>query len=233
MRRIHEQEKAEQTKLLIDSMLNSRRSLCIGRIDEYDAATHSVRVKLLPHMADRSETTISNKVEDITGFIPLLTTSGGGRWGVQYAPIVREAHTVVAFIGWPVTAMFALGVFYTNVQRPPAEKLKQGEFYLSNSSGTKIYIHQDDTTEIWQPSGSHITIHADGKIEIFSNREVYVHSNSVLAGLKDAVEKLVQESFKLTYDTHMHTGVETGSGTSGPPVVPMPASDLTVNTKAS
>lgn len=85
-------------------------------------------------------------------------------------------------------------------------------------SGNNVEVLAQNNASI--ASGGDVDIGASGKIAVLSS--------DVKLGVETLVKKLVNESFKQTFDAHIHS-----SSGSGPPTSPMPTTDLTEDTQAS
>lgn len=78
-----------------------------------------------------------------------------------------------------------------------------------------------------------VSMAAAGDVNIGAGGSASVLSSELKLGIEAEVKKLVTEEFKAIFDAHIHGGVQTGSGSSGPSSTPMPQSALTTNTEAS
>lgn len=85
-----------------------------------------------------------------------------------------------------------------------------------------------------------VSLEADGVLTLESHAlaflkalaAVVVTSKSIQLGGPTAMTRLVLDTFMPLFNAHTHSGVQTGSGTSGPPVTPMTEANLTKITKA-
>lgn len=205
----------EQILNIIRNEMSSKRVFAWGIVDAYDAKTHSVQVKIRPTLGVD---------EEITGFIPFGTFWAGEGWGAQFAPIPKTTHCLVFYLGNPVGAMFALGLFFNNVERPPNPVMESGEGELRHNTGTVIKMQKDGRIVINSASGSLIDMSADGRVSIQSkasttiisekgrarleakNGELQLHTNSLALIGKDSGEfkKLINEDLKAIFNNHTH-----------------------------
>lgn len=148
-----------QIKSIFEELFFANRLISFGRIQDYNAATHSVRVQLLPQLGELEGE------DNLTGFIPLHTPWAGQDWGMQCAPKDGEAHVLVFFLSPPSGPAYALGPFYTITNRPVGD-VEKGEFLLQHESGTKVKLFNDSSILIEHVDGSHVLIDAESSIEI-------------------------------------------------------------------
>ncbi len=96
---------------------------------------------------------------------------------------------------------------------------------LANVDPANVEIRTDAGDVKIEVTPTDINITATGKVTL-NAPEVDVANGG-------AVNTLVNQLFKATFDGHIHTGVTGGAGTSGPPQTAMPGSNLTTVLKAS
>jgi hypothetical protein len=242
-------EFVEFVKTIVSSILSSYHFMCFGQVVDFDQATHSVKVRLLPELyipgsAQAGFDELSST--DETGFIPLLTPWAGKGWGDQASPIPGEAYCLILTLGRPMPdAAFAIGPFY-NLKNPPAGGgVPAGERKITHSTGTSIWFKNDSSIEVDHPSGTFVVINSDGSIGISTAKpgqpitilgalideeadEISLVSDKT--GLGDKFESgkaLLNEVAMATYNAHVH-------GDSPPPTKPMILGvDTTVKTKAT
>jgi phage baseplate assembly protein V len=150
-----------------------------------------------------------------TGWIPIASQWIGNGWGLMVPPTPGDQVEVV-FSDGNLGNGVIVGRLFSDKQLPP--KVDSGELWL---------VHQ---------TGSAFKLTNDGKVLLHGNDEVAVDS-TVGVHLGDtggALRKLIDERLKQVFDAHTHTGVQTGSGTSGPPTTPLDlAAVATTITKAN
>lgn len=93
-------------------------------------------------------------------------------------------------------------------------------------NGNVVTLDESDNHLDIYVKGS-ISVHCDGIVDISSANQVRINSgnNGGVINIEDITNKLNQlvkelEQLKTDYNTHTHTGVTTGPGTTAPPVMP-------------
>jgi hypothetical protein len=211
-------EQHAQVVSIIEEFASQNRPLSFGRIVAYDATTHSVKVWLLPQLSDEPS---------VTGFVPLASPWVGNGWGDQCAPVADQAHCLVAFMGRPVKAIFALPLYFGVPNPPPDAALKDGERAIRHKSGTRVKFHDDGSWDLIHKSGNvAITVTASGEIDI--------KSSAVRIG-EGSFQTLLKHDFMALFNSHLHGGVMTGpvAQTTSVPVTPLTDAFFTKDTKAS
>lgn len=101
---------------------------------------------------------------------------------------------------------------------------------LTGTSGQQIVIDLNTASSV----GFRFLVDKDGNVEmqIKSGKKLTIKSDIIELG-NGTVKKLVNEEFKDLFNSHKHTGVSTGGGSSGPPSSTIDSSHLTSDTKAS
>jgi hypothetical protein len=162
-----EDEKFGEVQSIVEEMLAARRQMYYGEVVAYDPTLHSVKVKLLPEMGH-----LPHSGPAITGYIPMASGWGGNGWGIKGGIVENRAQVIVFKMGWPVSAMFAIGPFYNETNRPPAGD--KGEITVTHKTGTRVKLLNDGTVELVQPStGSHVIL-SGGTLEIKTSADVNV-----------------------------------------------------------
>lgn len=136
--------------------------------------------------------------------VPLLGFSAPPIPGSQAIVLFQEGSSNV-----PVGALLIYGP--TNTANIPPPGINPGEFYYQHQSGSNLKFSNDGS----------VTVNAAGStVEL---------GNGVAA--KDFI--VLFTALKNYIDNHTHTGVQTGSGTSGAPSSALPTSASTTVVKAA
>lgn len=183
----------------------------IGQITSYDPNTFTARVQLQPD-------------DTQTGWLPIASPWIGNGWGAFFAPNVGDM-VAVEFINGDMEAGTVIGRFWNFEDLP--KPVPAGEMWLLHKSGAFFKLTNDGKGSFSDGHGATITL--DGSGNIVSGATQWTHTGPV--DFKSAVhfEDNVQVDKTLTattdvigggksLKTHLHSGVSTGSGTSGPPV---------------
>lgn len=97
----------------------------------------------------------------------------------------------------------------------------EGKLTLESETGEIEIITKDATIGI---KDGKVTVKGDG---------ISLLASDVKAGVEADVKKLVTDAIKQVFDSHVHTGVQGGGSSSGPPSTPLPESVFTKNLKGS
>lgn len=101
---------------------------------------------------------------------------------------------------------------------------------ITISKDGQVTVNADGAVAI--TAGDNVTVEADGNIEL-SASEIKAIASTVKAGLESSVKRLVNDTLETAFNTHVHSGVQTGSGSTAPPTTPLPQSVFTKNLKGS
>lgn len=112
----------------------------------------------------------------------------------------KGAQAIVAFVGGnrSIPVVIACDDGRTRV------KLEEGEVAVYNDQGTKIVLKADNTVEV-----TCTELKVNGKITATGN----IETTGTVKGTTDVVAGV-----GISLKTHVHSGVTTGAGASGPPV---------------
>jgi hypothetical protein len=152
-------------------------------------------------------------------------------------------NTLVS-VGWlPQNIAIILNYYPLNLKQLKEKKdlpdLETGEIYMraqikqgtTNVPGGTIFLDKDGAVVLKdKDEKTTVAMDADGNVTINADTKVTVNCSEVNLG-GEAGEKLVKESFISRFNSHTHTGVTTGAGTSGTPVSPS-SGDTTSKTSA-
>ena len=187
----------------------------LGTISSYDASTHAVKVLLQP---DGTE----------TGWCPLGETWVGNGWGMFCAPSIGD-QVQVEFQEGDKSVGIACLRFYNDVDRPLS--VPSGEMWIVTESGSFLKFKKNGTIESNAPNWNHTgNLNVTGNVAVTGTETVQGtitgQNGLVVTG---STPSTVSGGFSVTggditsdgvsLESHTHSGVQTGGGTSGPPGV--------------
>lgn len=154
--------------------------------------------------------------------VPVNFPSGGGM--LMTFPLEAGDEVTVVFMSRCLDGWWQSG----GVQNQPdlrMHHLSDGIAFPGPRSVPKVVPNISlDSVQIRTDDGSTYVEVKDGIVN--------VHAAAVNLTNGGAVNKLVNELFKTTFDNHVHSGVSGGVGNTGAPTAAMPAGNLTTVTKA-
>jgi phage baseplate assembly protein gpV len=172
-----------------------------GTITSYDPNAQAVKVMIEP---DGYE----------TGWIPMPSCFVGSRYGAYFGPEIGQAVSVTFAEGDKDNGRIN-GLFYNNAEVPVggANAVQSGEILLQDKSGNLIR---------WSPIQNKLIITAgkEADLNVGTNLAVAVQGNATITvtgniNITAAGGDIVING--VSHINHKHTGVQTGSGTSGLP----------------
>jgi hypothetical protein len=107
---------------------------------------------------------------------------------------------------------------------------RAGATVLLDKEGQVIVKDMNETVTITVSPTGNVTIQADADVIINADTKVTLNCNNVNLG-GEAGKNLVTDDFISHFNSHTHSGVTTGGGTSATPVIPS-TGDTTTKTKA-
>lgn len=178
-----------------------------GTVTAYDPASYSVKVQLQP-------------TGEETGWIPLATMWAGNGYGVVAGPAIG-AVIEVEFDSGLMGAGMAVGQFFNDVDRSPGPP--SGQFWVIDSSGSSIKLTNDKKVTVTDGSGSAVVMNGDGTGTLNFASGLTVNGDTQINGklqVSDSIAdqngaKGILQKIRDVFNAHGHTGVQTGSGTSG------------------
>lgn len=194
-----------------------------GEVKSYDPGTASARVRLLPIDPD-------NPDRSLTGWLPVTSPWVGNGWGMD-APVSPGDQVEVQFFGGEIDDGYVCARLFSDQQRPTGAQ--SGEFFLTHASGSKLQFHNDGTVTLisagtltsqapqWNHTGNmqidgtllvKKTITGQAGMAVSGNNgtgnSMSISGNTNFAGTVTANGHPID-------DTHKHTGVQSGSSTTG------------------
>lgn len=182
----------------------------IGKVTAFDPTYYAARVELQPDGI-------------ITGWLPVSAHWMGNGWGMFSPPSPGDMVSVV-FIDSQLEGGYVEGRFWNDEDRPLP--VPAGEFWLVHKSGAFFKLTNDGKGSFSDGHGASVTLNGDGTI---SSAGTWTHTGNLTVNGAGHITGNVQVDQTLTattdvvgggksLKTHIHSGVTTGSGTSGPPV---------------
>lgn len=180
--------------------MGERATTRLGTVTSYDPNNYAVRVRIEPEGA-------------ITGWMPLLTPWAGNGWGMFCAPSIGDSVEVQFQEADHNAPMCCLRLF-NDQNRPLA--VPSGEFWLQHKSGSFFKLHNDGSIEVNAAAGISYTATAHAFKGPVTMDSTLVTANTITA---PNVVGTVNVTFGGKSGTaHTHSGVTTGTGTTGAPV---------------
>lgn len=178
-----------------------------GTVTAYDPKTYSVKVQLQP-------------TGEETGWIPLATTWVGNGYGLVAGPMLGAVISVEFDSGNASNGM-AVGQFFNDVDRCPGPP--SGQFWVIDSSGSSIKLTNDKKVIVTDGSGSAVVMNGDGTGTLNFASGLTVNGDTQINGKLQVSESIADQNgakgilqkIRDVFNAHGHTGVQTGSGTSG------------------
>jgi phage baseplate assembly protein gpV len=172
---------------------NARADPKKGLVSSYDPARYAVKVALQP-------------AGTITGWIPLGALWVGAGWGM-YAPPSIGDMVEVTFEDGNLEAGQAGLKFFNDVDQPLA--VQSGEFWLVHKSGAFFRLLNSGALTFSDGQGATVTMNGDGTMT--SAATAWTHTGTITVD-----GDVVASGVSLV--NHLTSGVQSGGGTSGPPV---------------
>lgn len=228
---------------MIDNFLNAMRAHAqmslgektthrVGQVTAYDPNKYAVKVKMWPD------------TQESLGWIPLASTYVGNGWGLVAGPSIGD-QVIIAFDREDQDAGVVVGRFFTDVEHPPAAP--SGELWLVHKSGAFVKLTNDGKLTVNDKAGSTIVMNGDGTGTATFSGGLTINANSKINGTLLVTQTItgqggivisgnngsgnastvngntnftgqVSANGHRIDDTHEHSGVQTGSGNSGPPL---------------
>lgn len=217
-----------------------RRLVFYGHIVSYDPVNHAVKVQL-PAFRENEDSPGA-----ITGWLPLGSHYVGAGFGMQFAP-VPDASGVDSLTptGTPCEIVVndrdgsatVTALRFNDKNLPPFPTIQPGEGGIKHGSGTYFYFANSGNFNLEAAavlllaqiaSGSKLQFNQDGSITLNTGESgsgkgaLQINGNTDWAVMANKLLGWV--------NNHTHSGVQTGSGTSGPPASPASVSDVASTT---
>lgn len=141
-----------------------------------------------------------------TGWLPYLSAWVGNGWGMFAPPSVGQQVAIIFHEG-NLEAGVAIGSLFSSVDKPA--NVPAGEFWI---------LHQN---------GMYLKFLNNGKVQLHCTTEIDI------GDVTTALKKLVTEDLVTLFNSHTHSGVQTGGGNTGVPNQTMDSSQLTAKLKAN
>jgi phage baseplate assembly protein V len=184
---------------------NLRADAKLGTISGYDPNRHAIKVMLQPEGNE-------------TGWIPLGSVWAGNGWGLFAAPQLGIQVEVTFVDGNNEAGVAGLRLF-SDVEQAIA--VQSGEFWLVHANGQFVKLTNDGKLTVSDGKGATVALNGDGTITSAATTwnhtgDVNVTGNVNVSETLTATTDVVGGGVSLK--SHQHSGVQTGGGTSGPPV---------------
>lgn len=172
-----------------------------------------LRLQLMPHYGIVEEwdpkthsARVTLQPEGVTtNWLPIESQWIGNGWGLITA-LNKGDQVKVVFPEYGSDQGSIVGRYYDG-RNPPPQGTQDGEFYLLHQSGNYLrFMTQGQKILLHNPNGA-------GLINV--------------GNLSETLHMLVHDAFQELFNTHQHTNVQTGNGTSGPPTQPLTSVHMT------
>jgi phage baseplate assembly protein gpV len=185
-----------------------------GIITNYDPNTYSAKVLIQPEGYE-------------TGFIPIGAEWVGNGWGMFAGPSSGD-EVEINYQEGGKNAPYIGKRFYGNLARPLG--VPSGEFWLVHKSGTALKFTNDENASLNVAGNLNITVAgqvnltASGKV-VASASEFDLTGNLIVTGTITATGDIFDNNqgdgsmnhIRTVYDSHTHSGVQSGGGTTAGP----------------
>jgi hypothetical protein len=177
----------------------------VGIVDAYDPSHYAVKVRLQPE-------------NTLTGWIPITSPWVGNGWGFYAGPTPGDVVEIDFQEGGKEAGFTGLR-FYSTVTKPLP--VPSGEFWLVHASGAFIKLTNDGKLSLQDGAGSFLTLNNDGTATLKADLTV----QGTITATQDIYDlngsKGTMQNIRTVYDTHTHSGVQTGGGNTGVPNQPL------------
>lgn len=185
----------------------------IGAVTSYDPTNYAVVATLQPDNVQ-------------TGWLSIAALWVGNGWGM-FAPPGIGTRIAVELIDGELDAGFAECQFFDNDNRPPS--VPAGEFWLVHKQGQSFKLTNDGKLIISDGHGASVVLDGTGNIESAATTWTHTGKLVVSQDITSTSGNITASAGTVTGTTdvvgggkslksHEHSGVQTGGGTSGPPV---------------
>lgn len=152
--------------------------------------------------------------EDIeTGWMPVLTMLVGNGWGIVAKP-PQGAQVLVLCQEGDESNGVVIGSIFSVKDQPPSDSIKDGEFWLTHQSGSLLKFTDDGKVALTSNADMNIT--AGGNLNFNATGNINFAKDINVTGTVKATVDVTAGT--VSVKNHVHSGVQTGGGTSGPPV---------------
>lgn len=181
----------------IERFMAGRKSKRYGLVTSWDATNHRAKVTFMPEGNE-------------SGWLPVQAMASGNGWGMVCGLTAGDGKTTGDLVeihyqeGDYENGQIA-GRVHNDVDKPPP--VQSGEMLIQHQSGASIKFDKNGVLTI-KGSGGSSTVHAaDGSV---------THTDGGGGVLKQSGGGFTHNGHHIDA-SHTHTGVQTGSGTSGIP----------------
>jgi len=172
-----------------------------GIVVGVDAARQRLKVQLQPSGVT-------------TSWLPMLTLSAGGGWGVSSMPLPGQQVFLAPDAG-NAAHLVVLGGVHSTADMPPVVANTIG---TAGTPSTSTAAQAPGETLITHPSGSVVRLCADGSI--YLRGPVKVDGTLYVNG--DVMDRHGSlDTLRQAYDAHAHTNVQPGSSNTGGTTIPV------------
>lgn len=187
----------------------------VGTVTSYDPNTYSAKVQIQPENVE-------------TGWLPVTSLWVGNGWGM-FSPPTPGDMVQVEFQEGSIDAGMIVGRFFNDSERPLT--VPSGEFWIQHKSGSFLKFHNDGSIEVVANTTASYTatqhnfhgpvtmddtlnvtkkVTGTGGLAISGGTGATVSGNMAITGGNVTADGIGLK-------THTHTGVQTGSGSTGGP----------------
>ena len=177
----------------------------LATVFDYNPNTYQARVTILPEGL-------------VTGWLPIASPWVGNAWGLFCPPSIGDQVSLSFFEG-NIETGYVESRFWNTVALPVA--VPSGEFWLLHKSGSLLKFTNDGKVALTTNSDFNLTVGgafnatSTGAVTLNSNagvtiNGVAINSSGSVSGAAD-----VQTTSGISLKNHVHTGVQSGSSSTG------------------
>lgn len=192
------------------------RVFAYGHISSYDVNLHRVRVTF-PALRDEEGN------QEISPWMPLSSIWVGNGFGIQIAPIGGE-QCIVELVENQHGVHVCANLLY-NASSPPPGGLTAGEAIIKHQSGSFLKFHANGDVETNAQGNVNVICKTSNVTASQAANVTAPHINLGSSG-ENLLDALTSAAATL-YNTHTHSGVQTGGGNTGHPNQIMGAGEMT------
>lgn len=194
----------EMIKRVVADMIGLQAKTQYGTVTAYNPNDYTIKAMIQPNGPE-------------TGWIPLASPWVGKNLGAVFGASLGD-QVRLDFVDGEIEAALAGSRFFNVNSRPPI--VNAGQAAIVDGAGSYVRLNNDGTITLGAPTGITSTtpllkqvgnMEVDGNVVVTQNITA-TQNISDLAGVHGTIGAL-----RTDYDSHVHSGVTTGTGNTGLP----------------